>query len=207
MDVLCPREPYGTRFAPDKEIKRGENSMSIINEMISRVLDVRSMTPVDLPRVLQLEKQRLGSSWLRHDIAMNPVTEERATWVATIQNHVVGYLVYQLMAECAPVGSGPHLEPARLLKGKRKTACPPICVDLLQVYVAPDWRRRGIGRALLSRFDPRPSRDGMCTIEAAVPETNLAMQLLLRSVGYKATRVLRAFHGDEDAYLMHFERS
>jgi len=61
-------------------------TMSVITDMISRVLDVRSMTASDLPRILQLEKQRLGSSWLREDLAMNPVTEERATWVATIQN-------------------------------------------------------------------------------------------------------------------------
>src|SRR5437870_12591897 len=51
-------------------------AMSVITDMISRVLDVRSMTASDLPRILQLEKQRLGSSWLREDLAMNPVTEE-----------------------------------------------------------------------------------------------------------------------------------
>src|SRR5438132_14299690 len=181
--------------------------MSIINEMISRVLNVRSMTAADLPRVLQLEKQRLGSSWLRHDLAMNPVTEERGTWVATIQNHVVGYLVYQNMVECQPVGSGPHFDPSRLTKANRKQAAPPaLCVDLIQIYVAPDWRRRGIGRALATRFDPRPGEQGTCIIEAAVPETNLPVQLLLRSIGYKATRVLRGFHGDEDAFLMQLER-
>jgi ribosomal protein S18 acetylase RimI-like enzyme len=182
--------------------------MSIINEMISRVLDVRSMTAADLPRVLQLEKQRLGSSWLRHDLAMNPVTEERGTWVATIQNHVVGYLVFQHMVECQPVGSGPHFDPSRLTKPARKpTSAPPMCVDLIQLYVSPDWRRRGIGRALVTRFDPRPNGQSACTIEAAVPETNLAIQLLLRSVGYKATRVLRGFHGEEDAFLMQLERA
>jgi ribosomal-protein-alanine N-acetyltransferase len=180
--------------------------MSVITDMISRVLDVRSMTASDLPRILQLEKQRLGSSWLREDLAMNPVTEERATWVATIQNHVVGYLVYQLMMECEPVGSGPHFDRSKILRRPRKVLAAPTCVDLIQLYVSPDWRRRGIGRALVTRFDPRPQSQGPCSFEAAVPEGNLPMQLLLRSVGYKAVRVLRAFHGDQDAYLMQLER-
>jgi len=182
-------------------------SMSVITDMITRVLDVRSMIAADLPRVLQLEKQRLGSGWLRHDLAMNPVGEERATWVATIQNHVVGYLVYQLMIESEPVGSGPHFDPARLAGKRRKIVADPLCIDLLQLYVAPDWRRRGIGRALLTRFDPRPRQQGACTIEAAVPETNLAMQILLRSIGYKAIRVLRGLQGEQDAYLMQLERT
>jgi ribosomal protein S18 acetylase RimI-like enzyme len=180
--------------------------MSVINDMISRVLNVRNMTSTDLPRVLQLERQRLGSSWLRHDLAMNPTSEERGTWVATIQNHVIGYLVYQHMVETDPVASGPHFERSRLAEAKDKTSAPSVCVDLLQLYVAPDWRRRGIGRALITRFDPRPQQQGTCTIEAAVPESNLPMQLLLRSIGYKAVRVLRGFHGEEDAYLMQLER-
>jgi ribosomal protein S18 acetylase RimI-like enzyme len=180
--------------------------MSVINDMISRVLEVRSMTPADLPRVLQLEKQRLGSSWLRHDLAMNPVTEERGTWVATIQNHVVGYLVYQLMMECEAVGAGPHSERPKIVQKRRKIAAPPLCIDIVQIYVAPDWRRRGIGRALVARFDPRPQEQGQCSLEAAVPEDNLPMQLLLRSAGYKAVRVLRGFHGDQAAYLMQLER-
>ena len=62
------------------------------------------------------------------------------------------------------------------------------------------------GLALVTRFDPRPQEQGPCSLEAAVPEDNLPMQLLLRSVGYKAVRVLRGFHGDEAAYLMQLER-
>jgi ribosomal protein S18 acetylase RimI-like enzyme len=82
----------------------------------------------------------------------------------------------------------------------------PTCVDVIQLYVSPDWRRRGIGRALVTRFDPRPQGQGPCIFEAAVPESNLPMQLLLRSAGYKAVSVLRGFHDDQDAYLMQLER-
>jgi ribosomal protein S18 acetylase RimI-like enzyme len=68
--------------------------------------------------------------------------------------------------------------------------------------VASDWRRQGIARALAKQFEPRPFRQADCCIQAAVPETDLATQLLLRSAGYKAVRVLREYFVNEDAYLM-----
>ena len=35
----------------------------------------------------------------RFEDASNSPARDRGTWVATIQNHVVGYLVYQLITE------------------------------------------------------------------------------------------------------------
>ena len=119
--------------------------MSVINDMISRVLNVRSMAAADLPRVLQLEKQRLRSSWLQHDIATNSPARDRGTWVATIQNHVVGYLVYQLITEPETTSSKVAGKAAKLVEAETLVAPPMVCVDLLHIFVAPDWRRRGIG--------------------------------------------------------------
>ena len=39
-------------------------------------------------------------------------------------------------------------------------------------------------------------------VQILVPETNLPLQLFLRAVGYKATRVVRECFDSEDAYLM-----
>jgi [ribosomal protein S18]-alanine N-acetyltransferase len=176
--------------------------MSVINDMISRVLNVRSMAAADLPRVLQLEKQRLRSSWLQHDIASNSPARDRGTWVATIQNHVVGYLVYQLITEPETSSSKVAGKAAKLVEAETMVAPPMVCVDLLHIFVAPDWRRRGIGKALVTRFDPRPAQKGTCVIEAAVPERDMPVQFLLRATGFKAVCVMRGFYGDDDAYLM-----
>ena len=79
--------------------------------------------------------------------------------------------------------------------------------EVFTLYVAPDWRRRGVGRSLVERFEPDLATAQGYWVEAAVPETNLPMQLLLRSAGYKAVRVLRRYYGYEDAYLMEHFRS
>jgi ribosomal protein S18 acetylase RimI-like enzyme len=58
-----------------------------------------------------------------------------------------------------------------------------------------------VGQALLKKLEPF-LRQPADHIEAAVPETNLSAQLLLRSAGYRALRVLRGYYETEDAYLM-----
>jgi ribosomal protein S18 acetylase RimI-like enzyme len=167
--------------------------MSVISEVINRVLKVRTMVAADLPRLLQIEKQAFGSRLLRSALPSAAPTGDRGIWVATIQNSVVGYLIYQAFTE------------RRTAKDKRKeNASPPSPprVDILHLFVANGWRRQGIGKALIERFEPKPYGQMACVIQAAVPETDLGMQLLLRAAGYKAVRVLRGFYVEEDAYLM-----
>ena len=87
--------------------------MSVITDMITKVLNVRSMTAADLPRVLQLEKQRKGTSWLRQDSATNPHCEDRGTWVATIQNvagKAVDWLIDNVLDQHGPARSARALE-------------------------------------------------------------------------------------------------
>ena len=54
--------------------------MSVISEVISRVLKVRSMVAADLPRLLQIEKQPLGSRLLRHALPANAPSGDRGIW-------------------------------------------------------------------------------------------------------------------------------
>jgi ribosomal protein S18 acetylase RimI-like enzyme len=172
--------------------------MSVISTLIGRLLTIRAMEPADLPRLLALEMQRLGSRRIQKDSPIRLPNDDQGIWVAAIQNALVGYLIYQILPEEAD---------SRKPSGKKAAVAvqtPRIAVQ--HVYVANDWQRRGIGRALIERFEPDvPRRDGMW-IEASVPESQLPMQLLLRSLGYKAVRVLRGYYGDEDAYLMEARR-
>jgi ribosomal protein S18 acetylase RimI-like enzyme len=176
--------------------------MSVISEIVGRVLKVRAMLPSDLPRLLQIENAGAGTRFLRKDLPANLFSTDRGIWVATIQNHVVGYLVYQLTPETEASESELQVGPPKGPWGRRVTSLPPLQVELIHLFVSPDWRRRGIGRALITRFDPRLSKDEPCVIQAMVPETNLPVQLLLRSAGYKAARVSRRYFVEEDAYVM-----
>jgi ribosomal protein S18 acetylase RimI-like enzyme len=178
--------------------------MSVISEIVGRVLKVRAMLPSDLPRLLQIETPSSGTRFLRKDLPANLFSTDRGIWVATIQNHVVGYLVYQLVPEEESANSDLAVARPRGTWGRRNTSLPLLQVELLHLFVSSDWRRRGIGRALVSRFDPRLSKDEACLIQAMVPETNLAAQLLLRSSGYRAVRVSRRYFSDEDAFVMEY---
>jgi GNAT superfamily N-acetyltransferase len=119
-----------------------------------------------------------------------------------ISRLVVGYLIYEFRddedeEEFELAVGQPHF-PRRRPPGE--SAGPRI--ELLHILVHPDWRRRGVARALLERFAPELPWSGPCRVEAAVPERDLPAQLLLRSSGFRAVKILRGRGGEEDSYLM-----
>jgi ribosomal-protein-alanine N-acetyltransferase len=78
-------------------------------------------------------------------------------------------------------------------------------VQILTLAVAE--QRCGIGARLIARLIDKPSVKRRGAIVADVPETNLAAQLFFRSLGFRATGVLRRYFTDtgEDAYPMRYE--
>src|SRR5262249_20153286 len=128
-------------------------------------------------------------------------------WVATISRLVVGYLVYKFLPELEleSESTDDFAEVSDALPRWQLAPAdePALCrLQVLHLEVAPSWRRRGVGRTLLERFTPEVPVPGDYQMLAMVPETNLAAQLLLRSVGFRALRVLRDHFDSEDAYLM-----
>lgn len=171
--------------------------MSLIRAATARVLAVRPLDARDLPRVLRIARVAPGPRWLWDDLVMDPRSPDHGMWVAAIQEHVVGFLAYQVLQQ-------PALSPdlAGLTSGRSGSASLfPGWFDLLHVAVAPEWRRRGIARLLVERFDPRPRQATAC-VQARVPETHLPLQVLLRQAGFRAVHVLREYYVGEDAYLM-----
>lgn len=77
--------------------------------------------------------------------------------------------------------------------------------ELINLAVAPDERRAGVGGALLERLASRLTPQRRREITAAVRESNLDAQLFFRAAGFRARAILRAcFDNDEDAYLMRY---
>jgi ribosomal protein S18 acetylase RimI-like enzyme len=170
--------------------------VNVVNEVISRLLTVRQVERTDLPRLLHLEKHPEITRWIQHDHFRSA---ERGICVAAVPILVVGYLAYEIIPDTEDGGSA--VRPPRRVRTK-KAPPKPCRIALQHLYVAPDWRRRGVGRLLVERFAFQALKSTDYNLEAAVAESDLPMQLLLRSAGFRATRILHDHQCDEDAYLM-----
>jgi L-amino acid N-acyltransferase YncA len=62
-------------------------------------------------------------------------------------------------------------------------------VGAVSIYVAPDWARRGVGRALLEGLVARAEELGFWTIEAGIFPENEASAALHRSCGFRLVGV------------------
>jgi ribosomal protein S18 acetylase RimI-like enzyme len=160
---------------------------------------VRYTEPRDLAPVVHLAAQVPAPPQVRPDFLRGFPAHDVSSWVAAVDAEVVGFVACRfvlprkwvgLTREAAEAG-GPPAWPLRL--------------ELLHIAVAPEQRRRGVGRALMARVEEWLRQPGDC-VRARVPESNLALQLFLRSLGYKAVRVLRGHYGEEDAYVLERRR-
>jgi [ribosomal protein S18]-alanine N-acetyltransferase len=180
--------------------------MSNVLTTPSRVLTVRYMEPRDLPQVLHIVERTPAPRWARQDILYHFQSSDISSWVAETDRRVTGFAICRVVPRPEPRPAGKMTVPAgSQVVWRADPATQPLRFELLHVAVAPDWQRKGVGRALLQRFDER-LRLPDDHIKATVPESNLPVQLFLRAVGYKALRVLRGFYGDEDGYLMERRR-
>lgn len=165
-------------------------------------LTLRWMIQRDLPYLLQIEQQNHALRWTQQDFLSVFQSIDTAGCVAEVGDRVVGYLIYSVPAHQDDEVSDEGPTVRQRLQQKKKPAAPqPLRIVLRNVAVAREWQRRGVAKSLLERFE-RKLRHENDRIQAIVPESNLAIQLLLREAGYKAVKVLRDYFGNEDGYLM-----
>lgn len=81
-------------------------------------------------------------------------------------------------------------------------------IDLINLAVAPDCRRMGVGQQMLGHLIGKLHPGQRTAITAVVRESNLGGQLFFRDTGFVAVRVLRGYYQDdgdgEDGYLMEY---
>jgi ribosomal protein S18 acetylase RimI-like enzyme len=163
-------------------------------------LTFRQMAPRDLLQVWRIEQQTTARRWTVQDFLTVLQSGHTVGQVVEAGDQVVGYVIYTVQAPAREEDG----EAGRSRRTTNTVADPgdsPLHITLLHLVVAPDWRRRGVGLALLGRL-AKKLRNAEDRVQTTVPETNLAIQLLLRQAGYKAVRVLRGYFGEEDGYLL-----
>lgn len=140
-------------------------------------LHIAPMTAADLPRVHQLETLCFADPWdidAYHSELANPTA---VYYTARLAGQVVGF------AGMWAVGDEAHI---------------------VTLAVDPDYRRRGIARALLNALLARARLRVITSITLEVRVSNTAAQALYRSLGFTIVAHRRRYYPDngEDAAIM-----
>ena len=140
---------------------------------------IRWMIRRDMPDVLDIENRSFEFPWSEEDFIRCLRQRNCIGMVAEYDEQVVGFMIYEL----------------------HKTR-----LHILNFSVHEDFRRRGVGHAMVSKLISKLSHQRRNRILLEVRETNLGAQLFFRRSGFNAVSVLRDFYDDttEDAYLMQF---
>jgi ribosomal-protein-alanine N-acetyltransferase len=131
---------------------------------------IRWLIKRDVQEVLTIEDLSYDLlAWDRVSLIKNMQVRNRIGMVAEAGDKVVGYMVYQLNED--------H-------------------VELLRLAVHPNWRREKVGTQLVWKILSKLTAHRRPRLLAFVRESQLPAQLLFRSQGLRATKVLRGFFRD-----------
>lgn len=137
-------------------------------------LHIRWMIRHDMPQVQNIEDDSFEWPWSEEEFIRCLRQRNSIGMVATYGDTVAGFMVYELNKS--------HL-------------------DVLDFAVAAEYRRRGVGSAMVAKLVSKLSHQRRKEICLSCRERNLAGQVFFRSQGFRAVNVLRDFYEDttEDA--------
>jgi ribosomal-protein-alanine N-acetyltransferase len=142
-------------------------------------IHVRWMIRRDMTEVIGIEQEAFEFPWSEEDFTRCLRQRNCIGMVAELADSVVAFMIYELHR-------------SRL--------------HMLNFAVMRSHRRLGVGTQMMEKLVAKltPDRRGRVALE--VRETNLPAQLFFRSLGFRATSVLKDFYRDstEDAYLMQY---
>jgi ribosomal-protein-alanine N-acetyltransferase len=135
-----------------------------------------------MPSVLGIENASFEFPWTEDEFIRCLRQRDCIGMVAECSERVVGFMIYEL----------------------HRTR-----IHVLSFAVHPEHRRQSVGSAMIEKLISKLAYQRRNRIVLEVRETNLDAQLFFRSLGFRATGVLRNFYEDstEDAFLMQFRTS
>jgi ribosomal-protein-alanine N-acetyltransferase len=133
-------------------------------------LAILPMRPADLPEVRAIELASLGHPWpeaaMRHEIEQNPFAHY---WIARVKGEAVAYAGLWVQVDEMHVS---------------------------MIAVLPDWRRKGLGEALLQRLLVEGRALGCLRATLEVREHNVAAQALYARHGFLEVGRRPAYYPD-----------
>lgn len=161
---------------------RPQETLALPSQNSPLSVHVRWMIRRDMNEVLAIEQQAFEFPWYEDDFVKCLRQRNCIGMVAEASERVVGFMVYELHKH-------------RL--------------HILNFAVDQRLRRRNVGTQMAKKLMGKLSHDRRSRIVLEIRETNLPAQLFFRTLGFRATTVLRKFYEDtpEDAYLMQYRYS
>ncbi len=134
---------------------------------------IRPATSADLPAILAIYNDAVLHTTASYDLEPSTL-EQRAAWFAERTHHGFPILVAEL--ECVVTAFGAY-GAFRAKSGYRFTV-------EHSLYVAPEWRGRGLGRAMLEQLIRLAQADGKHAMIGGVDAENAASIALHISLGF-----------------------
>lgn len=156
--------------------------MNTFSKLTPAQIHIRWTIRRDIPKVLTIESASFEFPW-DEDTWIRVLRQRNNTgMVAEVNDRVVGSMVYEL-----------HRNQ----------------LHLLNFAVHPDFRRRGVGLAMVRKLVNKLSPERRNRIMLEIRETNLQALAFFKAQGFRAVSILRDFYEDttEDAYLMQYRYS
>lgn len=140
------------------------------------------MTVDDIDRVLAIEKASFEFPWSTRFFLEELRVDCARSVLAELEGRIVGYVLFWLL---------------------------PDTVDIHNIAVHPDFRRRGIGWRLLEQVVIAARRHSAVRVTLDVRRSNIAAQKLYRLFGFKSMGLRSGYYSDngEDALIMVLELS
>ena len=145
-------------------------------------IEIRWAINRDTPTLLAIEAASFEDPWTEEELLRCLRQRNTIGMVAELDDDVVGFMIYELHKNS---------------------------LHLASLAVDPQYRRRGIGRAMIRSLTGKIGLGSVRNrITLEVRESNLPAQLFFKSQGFRAVQVLRDFYENstEDAYLMQYRR-
>jgi len=140
----------------------------------------RPMTTADLDEVMGIERTSFRFPWSTGFFLQELQVACARSILAEIDGRIVGYVLFWLL---------------------------PGAIDIHNIAVHVNFRRRGIARALLSKVVTEAERQTNLRVILEVRRSNLPAQKLYESMGFSTTSIRKGYYSDdgEDALAMSLE--
>lgn len=130
-----------------------------------------------MPEVLQIEQKSFECPWTEEDFCHCLLRRDCLGMIAEDCDKILGFTIYEL----------------------HKTK-----IEILNIAVHPDWRRRNIGCQMVKKLIDKLSPYRKTKIVIKIRESNTSAQLFFREIGFRAIQTLINYYQDanEAAYKM-----